>query len=140
MRALVIGKGGRPGPPRRSLEVDRRSAAGRLLASALGSALAMVDTTVMNVGGLAVTRSLDMGLTGPAWLVNGYVLSFAALLLLGGALATRFGARSVYTVGLTVFTVSSLIAGLATTPAGCWPPACSKAPVRPCSCRVRSHC
>jgi MFS transporter, DHA2 family, methylenomycin A resistance protein len=90
-----------------------RSAAVKLSVLAVGFATGMLDTTVMNVSGLTVMNSLGMSLTGLTWAVEAYVLSFAALLLLGGALATRFGARSVYLTGLAVFVVFSLIAGLA---------------------------
>ena len=62
----------------------------------LGSGLAMLDATVVNVALPAIGADLGAGLSGLQWTVNGYGLTLAALILLGGSLGDRFGRRFVY--------------------------------------------
>lgn len=85
----------------------------QLLALALGFVMATLDVTVMNVAGPRLRAGLDLSLSGLTWVVDGYVLVFAALLLLAGSLAARYGARRVYLVGLALFTAASLVCALA---------------------------
>jgi EmrB/QacA subfamily drug resistance transporter len=72
-----------------------------------------LDNTVVNVALPSIQRDLHLGVTGLAWVVNGYILSFAVLLLTGGRLADSFGRRRAFLGGLAVFTVASALAGLA---------------------------
>jgi EmrB/QacA subfamily drug resistance transporter len=72
-----------------------------------------LDNTVVNVALPTIQRDLHTGLSGLAWVVNGYVLSFAVLLLTGGRLADSFGRRRAFLAGLAVFTLASVAAGLA---------------------------
>src|SRR4051794_9934713 len=72
-----------------------------------------LDNTVVNVALPAIQQDLHTGLSGLAWVVNGYVLSFAVLLLTGGRLADSFGRRRAFLAGLAVFTLASVAAGLA---------------------------
>src|SRR3954471_12393774 len=74
-----------------------------------------LDNTVVNVALPTIQRDLHVGLSGLAWVVNGYVLSFAVLLLTGGRLADSFGRRRAFLAGVSVFTLASLAAGLATS-------------------------
>jgi EmrB/QacA subfamily drug resistance transporter len=74
-----------------------------------------LDNTVVNVALPAIQQDLHAGLSGLAWVVNGYVLSFAVLLLTGGRLADSFGRRRAFLSGLAVFTVASVGAGLASS-------------------------
>src|SRR4051794_32603231 len=74
-----------------------------------------LDNTVVNVALPTIQRDLHTGLSGLAWIVNGYILSFAVLLLTGGRIADSFGRRRAYLAGLAVFTLASLIAGAAPT-------------------------
>src|SRR5215467_11612369 len=74
-----------------------------------------LDNTVVNVALPAIQRDLHAGLSGLAWVVNGYVLSFAVLLLTGGRLADSFGRRRAFLSGLAVFTLASVGAGLASS-------------------------
>ncbi|HZR53163.1 MAG TPA: MFS transporter [Streptosporangiaceae bacterium] len=91
------------------------SAAGRWLiaAAALGSGLAFLDSTVVNVALPAIRRELGGGLSVQEWVLDGYLLTLSALLLLGGALGDRYGRRRVFLCGLAVFSLASLACGSA---------------------------
>jgi EmrB/QacA subfamily drug resistance transporter len=84
-----------------------------LAAVALGVFVTTLDNTVVNVALPTIQQDLNLGLAGLAWVVNGYILSFAVLLLTGGRLADSYGRRRVFLIGLAAFTGASLIAGLA---------------------------
>ncbi len=84
-----------------------------LVAAVLGSSLAMLDATIVNVALPAIAEDLDTGLSGLQWTVSGYALALAALLLLGGALGDRYGRRRVFVVGVVWFAAASLLCGLA---------------------------
>jgi len=91
-------------------------AGGQLVALAAGFVMAAVDATVVNVAGRTLQRQLGLSLSQLTWVVDGYTLSFAALLLLAGSLADRFGAKRLYLAGMAVFVVASL--GCAVAPDG----------------------
>jgi MFS transporter, DHA2 family, methylenomycin A resistance protein len=98
--------------------VPRRANVGagpKLMALAAGFVMAIVDTTVINVAGADIQDRLDLSLSGLTWVVDGYTLTFASLLLLAGSLANRYGAKSVYLTGTTMFVVASMCCGLATS-------------------------
>ncbi|WP_326797065.1 MFS transporter [Streptomyces sp. NBC_01808] len=84
-----------------------------LLASYIGQFLVVLDVSVVNVA-LPSMRD-DLALSGSAlqWVVNGYALTFAGFLLLGGRLSDLFGPKRVYLAGLALFAVASLAGGLA---------------------------
>ncbi|MBV7486981.1 MFS transporter [Bordetella sp. BOR01] len=84
-----------------------------LLALAIGCVMAMLDVTVVNVALPTIADQLDTPLSGLVWIVDGYTLAFAALLLAAGALSDRYGAKPVYLAGLAVFTLASLLCGAA---------------------------
>jgi len=92
-----------------------RTAAGRwvLLATVLGSSLAFIDSTVVNIALPAIGRDLDADAAGLQWTINGYALSLAAQILLGGALGDRYGRRRVFMVGIGWFAAASLLCGIA---------------------------
>jgi EmrB/QacA subfamily drug resistance transporter len=92
-----------------------RSARGRwvLLCAVLGSSLAMLDATVVNIALPTLGDDLDADFALLQWTVNGYTLAVAALILLGGSLGDRFGRRRVFVVGVVWFAVASLLCGLA---------------------------
>ncbi len=73
----------------------------------------MLDNTIVNVALPEIQRDLDIGVSELEWVVTGYALSFAVLMLSGGKLADMFGRRRIFLVGLAVFTASSLFCGLA---------------------------
>jgi EmrB/QacA subfamily drug resistance transporter len=73
----------------------------------------LVDITIVNVALPSIQRSLDASLTGLQWVLDGYALTLAALILTAGALADRYGRRLVFMVGVTVFTAASFLCGVA---------------------------
>ena len=91
------------------------SAAGRwtLLATILGSALAGIDATVVNVALPDIGTDLDADFTMLQWTVSAYALTLASFILLGGTLGDRFGRRRVFLVGVVWFAVTSAFCGLA---------------------------
>jgi EmrB/QacA subfamily drug resistance transporter len=84
-----------------------------LWATVLGSGLASLDATVVNVALPAIGRDLGGGVSELAWVVNGYTLTLASLLLVGGALGDHHGRRRVFAVGVVWFTLASVACGLA---------------------------
>ena len=79
-----------------------------LLAVCCGYFMVILDVTIVNVAAPAIGRELGASLTDLQWIVDGYTVAFAGLLLLGGALGDRWGHRRVFCLGVAVFTVSSL--------------------------------
>ena len=86
-----------------------------LAAVAVGLFMIMLDNTVVNVALPSIQRDLGVGLSELEWIVSGYALTFAALMLIGGKLADAYGRRLVFVLGIVVFTVASLLCGLATS-------------------------
>jgi EmrB/QacA subfamily drug resistance transporter len=84
-----------------------------LAATALGSGIAFLDSTVVNVALPAIGDDLDTSITGLQWTVNAYLVTLSALLLFGGSLGDHFGRRTVFVAGLGAFTVASLLCGIA---------------------------
>jgi EmrB/QacA subfamily drug resistance transporter len=91
------------------------SAAGRwvLVATVLGSSMAMLDSTVVNVALPTIGRNLNASLAGLQWTVTAYTLTLAGLILLGGSLGDRLGRRRVFLVGVVWFALASALCGLA---------------------------
>jgi EmrB/QacA subfamily drug resistance transporter len=85
-------------------------------AVSFGLFMIMLDNTVVNVALPSIQRDLGARLSELEWIVAGYALTFAALLLVGGKLADMFGRRRVFVVGLGIFTASSLACALAPNP------------------------
>jgi EmrB/QacA subfamily drug resistance transporter len=86
-----------------------------LVAVSLATFMTYLDNNIVNVAIPTIQRSLHLSVAGLEWVVSGYVLVFAGLMLVGGRLADVFGRRRVFLIGLSVFTLSSLAAGLATS-------------------------
>lgn len=84
-------------------------------AATLGSGMALLDGTVVNVALRTIGRDLDAGLAELQWIANGYLLALASLILLGGSLGDRYGRRRVFVVGTAWFAAASLLCGLAPT-------------------------
>jgi EmrB/QacA subfamily drug resistance transporter len=84
-----------------------------LLATVLGSSMAMLDGTVVNVALPTIGRHLGATLGGLQWTVTGYTLALAGLILLGGALGDRVGRRRVFVTGVAWFALASALCGLA---------------------------
>ena len=84
-----------------------------LFATVLGSGLTFLDATVVNIALPRIGTDLDAGTAGLQWTINGYTLTLAAFILLGGSLGDRFGRRRIFALGVTWFAVASLLCGLA---------------------------
>ena len=84
-----------------------------LMTLAVGFVMAMIDVTAVNTALSDISVSLRVPLTGLVWVVDGYTLTFAALLMAGGALADRFGPKNVYQGGLSVFILGSVLCAVA---------------------------
>jgi DHA2 family methylenomycin A resistance protein-like MFS transporter len=75
--------------------------------------MALLDVTAGNVAVPSIQADLHTGISGLSWVINAYTLSFASLLLLAGGLGDRLGARAIFGSGLVVFTIASVLCGLA---------------------------
>src|SRR5205085_9202474 len=78
-----------------------------LMATVLGSGVAFLDATVVNVALPSIGREFGVGLADLQWTVTGYTLTLSAFLLLGGALGDRYGRRRIFVIGLVWFAVAS---------------------------------
>ncbi|MCW2994984.1 MAG: putative integral rane efflux protein [Conexibacter sp.] len=87
-----------------------------LVAVCLGTFMLLLDVTIVIVALPDVQRSLHAGFSDVQWTIDAYALSLAALLLPMGSLADLFGRRRLFAIGLTVFTVGSLLCGVAQSP------------------------
>jgi len=85
------------------------SAAGRwvVAGSVLGSGAVFLESSVVNVALPAIARDFHVGVVGLQWVINGYLLTLSALMLLGGALGDRFGRPRVFAIGCVAFAFAS---------------------------------
>jgi len=79
-----------------------------LFATVLGSGMAMLDGTVVNLALRRIGEDLEASFAGLQWILNGYTLSLASLILVGGSLGDRFGRRRIFVIGSVWFTVASI--------------------------------
>jgi EmrB/QacA subfamily drug resistance transporter len=86
-----------------------------LVAAILGSGIAMVDGTIVNVALPAIERDLGGGLPAQQWVVNAYLVALSSLILIGGSLGDIFGKRRVFALGLAGFGLCSVACALAPT-------------------------
>jgi EmrB/QacA subfamily drug resistance transporter len=84
-----------------------------LVVAVLGSTMAFVDESVVNVALPKIEADLHTTLASMQWVINAYTLCMSALLLIGGAAADRFGRRKLFFIGLTTFTLASIGCGFA---------------------------
>ena len=98
-----------------SEQVAYGTATGRAVVAAavLGSGMTLLDGTVVNVALRTIGKDLDATLAELQWITNGYLLSMASLILLGGSLGDRYGRRRIFVVGTVWFAVASLLCGIA---------------------------
>jgi EmrB/QacA subfamily drug resistance transporter len=87
-----------------------------LVAVTLGSGIAILDGSVVNIAVRTIGDDLHASLAALQWVLNGYLLALAALILVGGSLGDRLGRRRMYTVGVAGFAVCSLLCALAQSP------------------------
>ncbi|HEV2768648.1 MAG TPA: MFS transporter [Solirubrobacteraceae bacterium] len=102
-----------PGPAPETVQYATVGGRWVLAVTVLGSGMGFLDATVVNVALPAIAADLDAGTAGLQWTVNGYLLTVAALILLGGSLADRLGRRRMFTFGVLWFTAASLLCALA---------------------------
>src|SRR6185436_14128920 len=114
-RAAPHGSGRAPGPgrlwssvPSTQISPDTRKRLS-LLAAIMGSFVALLDSTVVNVALPAIEQDLGGGLAGQQWVVNAYLLVLGSLIRVGGRLGDVFGERKVFSLGVAGFGVSSLL-------------------------------
>jgi EmrB/QacA subfamily drug resistance transporter len=84
-----------------------------LIAVSLATFMTYLDNNVTNVAIPTIQRNLHLSIAGLEWVVSSYILVFASLLLFGGRMADLYGRRRLFLIGLSVFTLASLAAGLA---------------------------
>ena len=96
-------------------EIPASSRRWTLLAAVIGSSLAFIDGTVVNVALPAIQRELNANGSDAQWVMESYALFLASLLLVGGALGDRFGRRRIFTIGVALFVVASLACALSGT-------------------------
>jgi EmrB/QacA subfamily drug resistance transporter len=103
------------GAPAADAHVRFGTARGRwvIFAAILGSGIAFLDSTVVNVALPAIGDDLGGGLSGLQWTLDGYLLTLSALLLLGGALGDEYGRKRMFVLGLVSFTAASVLCGIA---------------------------
>jgi EmrB/QacA subfamily drug resistance transporter len=83
-----------------------------LVAMVFGLLMPMLDNLVVNVALPTIQRELGTGVSGLAWIVDAYTLTFASFMLTGGALGDLYGRKRFFLTGLVVFTLGSLMCGL----------------------------
>ncbi|MGZ8745237.1 MAG: MFS transporter [Nocardioides sp.] len=105
-------------PPGRTEFLQLHSLRGRITLATvtLGSGVAMLDGTVVNIALRRIGTDLDASLAELQWISNGYLLSLASLILVGGALGDRLGRRRVYLVGVAGFALGSALCAFAQSP------------------------
>lgn len=86
-----------------------------LLAAILGSAVATIDGTIVNVALPAIERDLGGGLSAQQWVSNAYLLTLASLILIGGSLGDIYGERRIFALGVAAFGALSLACAVAPT-------------------------
>jgi EmrB/QacA subfamily drug resistance transporter len=86
-----------------------------LISTILGSGIAFLDSTVVNVALPAISDDLGGGLAGQQWVVNAYLLTLGSLILIGGSLGDIYGERKIFAIGVAGFGVASLLCAFAPT-------------------------
>ena len=86
-----------------------------LIAVCLGTFMLLLDVTIVVVAQPAIQNGLHAGFSDVQWILDAYALTLASLLLTSGVLADRYGRRLLFAIGLAIFTVGSLLCGLAPT-------------------------
>lgn len=99
----------------KGLAEERPTSPVALLVICIGYFLVILDATVVNVALPSIGRDLHGGTSDLQWVVDAYTLTFAGLLLSGGALAERLGGRRIFEAGLALFALSSAACGLSPT-------------------------
>jgi EmrB/QacA subfamily drug resistance transporter len=96
-----------------TIELDSGPGRWVLTIAVLGSGIAFLDGTVVNVALPDIGRDLDASTSQLQWMLNGYLLTLASLILIGGSLGDRIGRRRIFVIGTAWFTVASLLCAIA---------------------------
>ena len=99
--------------PTKEIEVSLSTERAMLAATILGSSMAFIDSTAVNVALPTLQRDLNVSIFEVQWVVESYLLFLSALILVGGALGDRFGRRRMFAIGIGLFTGASAWVGLA---------------------------
>jgi MFS family permease len=86
-----------------------------LVATLLASGTAFLMGSAVIVALPAIQSYFDSNLAGIQWVVNAHLLSLASFLMIGGSLGDRFGRKRIFTIGITIFIICSVISGFATS-------------------------
>src|SRR5512132_3241444 len=86
-----------------------------LILLCLGDLMIVLDVTIVGVALPSIKGDLGFSDSSLAWVVNAYLLTFGGFLLLGGRLGDLFGHRRLFLIGISVFTLASLVCGLSTS-------------------------
>src|SRR5215471_19363430 len=87
-----------------------------LIAVCTGIFMLLLDVTIVTVAQPAIQNGLHAGFSDVQWVLDAYALTLASLMLTSGVLADRYGRRLLFSIGLVIFTVGSLLCGLAVNP------------------------
>lgn len=98
------------------LRLDSPGGRAVLAAAVLGSGMALLDGTVVNVALRSIGTELDASLAELQWVSNGYLVALASMILIGGSLGDHFGRRRIFVIGVIWFAVASLVCGVAQDP------------------------
>src|SRR2546423_719578 len=104
-----------PSAAARTVRMGTSTARGVIGATVLGSGIAFLDGTVVNVALPAIARDLHAGVAGLQWTVDSYLITLTSLMLLGGSLGDIYGRRWLFVAGLAGFGASSALCALAPT-------------------------
>lgn len=97
------------------MTADNRTRWLALVVLCMGDLMIVLDSTIVNVALPSIRADLGFTPASLAWVVNAYLLTFGGFLLLGGRMGDLFGARRLFVAGVVLFTVASVVCGLATT-------------------------
>src|ERR1700720_2222868 len=92
--------------------LSRRRKQMTLAATILGSSMAFIDGSVVNIALPAIQQALQADAASTQWIVNAYLLLLGALVLAGGSAADRYGRRRIFLIGIALFTIASIACGL----------------------------
>src|SRR5258706_9991818 len=95
-----------------SVDVQTHNGFWILVSTILASAMAFIDGSALNVALDALQKDLHATGADLLWVLNAYLLVVAALLLLGGSLGDHFGRKRIFSIGIIIFSVSSIVCGL----------------------------
>src|SRR5438105_4375966 len=94
------------------VQCDPRRGMWVLVATILGSSMAFIDSSAVNVALPIIQRELNATAANVQWVVEAYALFLSALILVGGSLGDRFGRRRIYALGISIFILASIGCGL----------------------------